>query len=771
MQVRGTRARRSRRLAPRLAAVVLLAGGITAAVAKPGAGASLPPTAVLTATSTKDDINKIKHVVVIMQENRSFDQYFGMYPGVDGFTLDTNGQPTNCVPDPRHGGCQVVYHDATAVQSGGPHGPSSSRPDVDNGLMDGFHAAWQKDCPAVAPNVPGQCGGSKPVPDVLSYKTRADIPNYWAYADNYVLLDHMFAPAASWSLPEHLYMVSAWSARCYQPGNPMSCENDASMPENKVAPGGGPVSYAWTDVTHLLNQVSVPWAYYLFDGTEPDCTNPDAVTCIPVPQAAKTGSIWNPLPHFDDVAANGQTGNVQSIQNLVGAAQAGALPAVSWVVPSQPVSEHPPASVADGQTYVTYMIDQLMQSPDWSSTAIFLSWDDWGGFYDNAVPPTVDANGDGIRVPMLVISPYARQGFVDHTTYSFDSMLKFIEDRFVGSQRLDASTDGRPDPRPTVRENAPTAGDLRGAFDFTQAPRPPLILPTVKSGAQLAQPMPAIPKVARPAASAATPISGSAPFTVRFSGAQSSDPDDGISSWKLTFGDGTSTSGTGAPPASLEHTYQTAGTDQAVLTVRDPSGNQSSASQQITVAGRQPTAWIWGTPASAFTAADVKFDAAQSESGDWTIDFGDGSAPVSGSGVPPRALRHTFSAPGLYTTVLTVTDTHGFSSTARAATLISAVRAPSIVAKGAKKVSASSALARAVIYPNGAATTAYIEYGTTKSFGSQTGSQSMGTTNPRNLGRSITGLLPNTKYFYRAVATSSAGTVRGQTRDFTTKAS
>ena len=416
------------------------------------------------------------------------------------------------------------------------------------------------------------------------------------------------------------------------------------------------------------------------------------------------------------------------------------------------------------------MINQLMESPEWSSTAIFLAWDDWGGFYDNVEPPTVDANGYGIRVPALVISPYARQGVVDHTTFSFDSMLKFIEDRFVGGQRIDPATDGRPDPRPTVRENAPQAGDLRNAFDFTQAPRPPFLRPTVRSGSELAEPMPPIPKV-KHAAPAALPVSGAAPFAVRFSGSQSSDPDDGISSWTLKFGDGTSKSGAGSPPSSIVHTYQSAGNHKAVLIVRDPSGNQSRAAQRVLVAGRQPKAWIWGTPASAFTSANVKFDASDTEAADWTIDFGDGSAVVEGSGVPPSSLHHTFSEPGLYTTALTVVDAHGFSSTVRATTLISEVRAPAIVSKGPKKKTATSAFARAVIYPNGAATTVYIEYGPGKTFGSQTNPQSVGNSSPRNIGRTLTGLLPNTKYFYRAVATNSSGTVRGQTRSFTTKSS
>jgi phospholipase C len=119
-----------------------------------------------------------------------------------------------------------------------------------------------------------------------------------------------------------------------------------------------------------------------------------------------------------------------------------------------------------------------MASPDWNSTAIFLTWDDWGGFYDHVKPPRVDANGYGMRVPGLVISPYARQGFIDHQTLSHDAYLKFIEDDFLGGQRLDPATDGRPDPRPSVRENAPRLGDLAADFDFTQTPRAPVTLPT-----------------------------------------------------------------------------------------------------------------------------------------------------------------------------------------------------------------------------------------------------------------------------------------------------
>jgi phospholipase C len=130
---------------------------------------------------------------------------------------------------------------------------------------------------------------------------------------------------------------------------------------------------------------------------------------------------------------------------------------------------------------VTALINAVMKGPDWNSSAIFLTWDDWGGFYDHVVPPSVDQNGYGIRVPGLVISPYAKQGFIDHQTLSFDAYAKFIEDDFLSGQRLDPKTDGRPDLRPTVREAVPRLGDLVDDFNFAQAPRPPTLLPLFPS--------------------------------------------------------------------------------------------------------------------------------------------------------------------------------------------------------------------------------------------------------------------------------------------------
>jgi phospholipase C len=419
------------------------------------------PDATLAAT-------KIRHVVVIMQENRSFDSYFGTYPGADGIPAGV------CVRDPAHG-CQRPYHDTADVNGGGPHGQANAVADIDGGRMDGFVAqAQQAKVGCTDVHNPACVPGSRT--DVMGYHDGGDIPNYWAYAQNFVLQDHMFEPNASWSLPEHLFQVSEWSARCTAHDQPASCTNALDNPADPDSPGPAPV-YAWTDLTYLLHRAGVSWGYYVVTGTEPDCRDDGAVDCVPVRQNAKTPGIFNPLPYFDTVRADDELGNIQSIQTFDTLAVAGLLPAVSWIAPSADVSEHPPARVSAGQAYVTSLVNAVMKGPDWDSTAILLAWDDWGGFYDHVRPPTVDANGYGLRVPALVISPYARAGYVDHQTLSFDAYARFIEDLFLRGQRLDPATDGRPDPRPDVRENAAVLGNLLADFDFTQSPRPAVILP------------------------------------------------------------------------------------------------------------------------------------------------------------------------------------------------------------------------------------------------------------------------------------------------------
>src|SRR6266516_7271644 len=144
-----------------------------------------------------------------MQENRSFDEYFGTYPGADGIPAGV------CVPDSASGGCVKPFHDPANLNRGGPHSAANATADIDGGKMDGFVAQAEfgrKGCRN--PSNP-RCGGGRAT-DVMGYKTAQDIPNYWAYAKNFVLQDHMFESARSWSLPSHLLMVSGWSAQCTQ---------------------------------------------------------------------------------------------------------------------------------------------------------------------------------------------------------------------------------------------------------------------------------------------------------------------------------------------------------------------------------------------------------------------------------------------------------------------------------------------------------------------------------------------------------------------------
>jgi phospholipase C len=438
------------------------------------------------------DIHKIQHVIVIMQENRSFDEYFGTYPGADGIPPDV------CVPDPE-GPCVQPYHDNADVNGGGPHSQKNAVADINDGNMDGFVGQARTAANGCADMTNPACTHST-APDVMGYHTDADIPNYWAYARSNVLQDKMFEPNISWSLPEHLFQVSEWSAKCTEHDNPSSCTNQVQLPgfppdfnpagPNQPAPAAAqPPIYAWTDLTYILHKNKVSWGYYVVAGQEPDCEDASAVSCVAPYYNAKTPGIWNPLPFFDTVRADGELGNIQPIGNYYQAAKAGTLPAVTWISPSAMISEHPPAKISDGMAYVTSLINAAMSGPEWSSTAIFLAWDDWGGFYDHVPPPAVDINGYGLRVPAMVISPYAKQSYIDHQVLSFDAFDKFIEDDFLNGQRIDPLSDGRPDPRPDVREAMPQLGDLTQDFDFNQPPRPPQILP-VRPTTDLTEPPP-----------------------------------------------------------------------------------------------------------------------------------------------------------------------------------------------------------------------------------------------------------------------------------------
>jgi phospholipase C len=450
------------------------------------------------AATVRDARQFVKHVIVIMQENRSFDNYFGTFPGADGLRTDASGNFATCVPlvvkNPAKG-CVKPFHDTSLYQSGAGHSYLSFLADLDNGAMDGFVEQQEAFEPLFCRTKPwldpAKCDGYK-IHDVMGYHTAAEIPNYWGYAQTYMLQDHLYEPAGLPSSAVHLVLTSEWSAQCSNLQNPMSCVSSTLPPWlGRVA-----APFAWTSLTWLLDKMRVSWRYYLAEGATPDCeTGTD--TCDPQIQSATAESAWNPLPGFTTFAANASNdptyaNHVIGINQFYADIAANNLPAVAWIVPNLNISEHPGYNIVDGMNYVTSLVNAIMQSPYYNDTVIFVGWDDWGGFYDHATPPVVDHTengqfwGYGIRVPGLVISPYV-VGHFDHQTLSFDAYNRFIEDVFLASRRLDPRTDGRPDSRPFVAEAITTGriyasgravpiGDLLNDFDFSRTPIPALIL-------------------------------------------------------------------------------------------------------------------------------------------------------------------------------------------------------------------------------------------------------------------------------------------------------
>ena len=441
----------------------------------------------------------IQHVIIIMQENRSFDSYFGTFPGADGIPADT------CVPislaNPG-AGCVAPFHDVHDSSIGGPHAQGNAQRDLDDGitrdLNDGFVdqqnmqiattcAATPKSYFCVDENLQNRH-------DVMGYHTDQEIPNYWAYAENFVLQDRLFEGVRNWSLPSHLDLASEWYATCSNPADVSTCvTGDVYNTQTSSK-----AKYPWVSLFQLMDLNQVSWKVYLGAGSEPDCDD-SALTCDPVPQLPTVPSAWNVAPGFSYVVGRGGPylkAHNPSVDQFLKDVQNNTLPQVAWVVPGLDVSEHPGNSgVTAGEMYVTSLVNAVMQSPYWQSTAIFISWDDWGGFYDHVAPPNVDTNsttypiqGFGLRVPGLLVSAWAKPGYVDHQTLSFENYAVFFENLFMNGARLDPAALGHPDARPTIRDeitsvsypngNTEQIGDLMNEFDFTQTPLPPLVLTT-----------------------------------------------------------------------------------------------------------------------------------------------------------------------------------------------------------------------------------------------------------------------------------------------------
>jgi phospholipase C len=372
--------------------------------------------------------NPIKHVVFIIKENRSFDSYFGTFPGANGATQGTlsNGQvmALQHLPD-------QTPHDVD-------HTWYSALESIDNGNMDQFDL------------IPlGNIDG-----DLLAYSqlTQSDIPNYFAYAQNFVLADAAFSSLHGPSLPNHFYTIAATSDDVISTPNTRSsdwswgCDSSAPNIMVQVLPPNGVISdvfpcFDFQTMADLLDAGGRSWRYY-------------------APSYGHQGyqySVYNNVSH---IRYGSDWSNVLPDTQFVKDAAAGNLPAVSWLVTGQ-ANEHPPHSTCFGENWTVQQINAIMQGPDWPTTAIILVWDDFGGFYDHVPPPSVDFYGLGARVPFLIISPYAIPGYISHTVYEFSSVLKFIEETFG---------------LPNLGNRDVEANDMMDSFNFNQTPSLPLIL-------------------------------------------------------------------------------------------------------------------------------------------------------------------------------------------------------------------------------------------------------------------------------------------------------
>jgi len=379
----------------------------------------------------------IKHVVFIIKENRSFDSMFGRFPGADGATSGMDGDVRRKLVRGTDG---RVPHDL-------PHDRQAALVDYDHGKMDGFGFRAGK-----------FYAYSQLYPD--------QEPNYWHWAKEFVLGDRFFASVNGPSFPNHLMAIAATSGGTTENPDPPDPGDmgryktwGCDAPKSELVPVADteghvqfvPPCFDFATEGDLLAKAGVPWAYY-------------AAPPVPWTDPGRSGYIWSAyaaVRHIRDDPVEWHH-HVFPVQELVDDIQADRLPPVTWVTPQFALSEHPEYNFCHGENWTTQVVDAIMQSPMWKDTAIFITWDDWGGFYDHVAPPQVDEFGFGIRVPLLVISPYAKPAFIDHQRGEFSTVLRFIEDNWGLTQLTHRDRD---------------SVNLSEAFDFGQEPRPPDPLP------------------------------------------------------------------------------------------------------------------------------------------------------------------------------------------------------------------------------------------------------------------------------------------------------
>ena len=405
-----------------------LAAGCALAGCSAQNGPALTPVADAMHASPDSKSGKyIKHIVIVVQENRSFDNLFATFPGADGATSGKNskGQTVQLKEQPLAGALDI-NHDYTTYKT-----------EYDGGKMDGF------DRVGIDGKIPA---GTYP----YQYVNPNDVQPYWALATGYALADHLFQTQGSGSFTAHQDLIAGGNAIDARhsivdyPSEWHSWGCDAAQvtvtslitKTDGFHPGQGPFpcfTYPTGTLRDLLDAHGVSWKYY----APPYVSN-------------TVGALWNAFAAIDAVR-NGpewQTNISTPEQNVLTDAANGQLPAVSWVIPDQPDSDHPNGKSGkdNGPSWVAQVVNAIGGSSEWNSTAIVIVWDDWGGFYDHEPPRQLDFGGLGFRVPMIVVSPYTPAGEISHTQYEFGSILKFVEGTFslgsLGSTDVRATSIG-----------------------------------------------------------------------------------------------------------------------------------------------------------------------------------------------------------------------------------------------------------------------------------------------------------------------------------------
>jgi phospholipase C len=408
----------------------------------------------------------IQHVVVIVKENHTFDNYFGSYPGAEG-TLTSSG--TNMCWTPN--GTVPCAHAPDAPTHDLCHAHSCALTDWNGGALNGWNSP----------------GGSD-TGDYLAYAqyTEADIPNYWEYARHFVLGDHFFANVLGPSFPGHTFALAAqagWatdnpptdlpakvSGLTFYPPHPYwGCDEWAGDMVPILANGTTPTSvFPCFDIPAIPDVLpgGVDWKFY--------GTNWDGLFSEIWSMFDAVNGIRNDASKWSKIVL--ETEFTQDIQNHQ-------LPNVTWLIDQDQYSEHPDlevpsipiplGGVCKGEGWTVNYVNQIMQSEYWSNTAILVTMDDFGGWYDHVPPPRQYGGspgqpyGLGMRLPLIVISPYARPGFIFKEVAEQASIARFIEGVFGSTQTLH-------DLDPAAQDAQ--ANDLMNAFDFQQAPLPPLVL-------------------------------------------------------------------------------------------------------------------------------------------------------------------------------------------------------------------------------------------------------------------------------------------------------